>query len=251
VSSRPPTGEYGKSRGEGRAGDGYGASGSLSSSRAVGDLAGHARRRLAIYLRSLFRALKRERVIFRNPARNLPVGDLKGMPQSVPSDKLAGLLGQASTPLGRLAIALIAVHAVPAGDIRALLTRDVNLARGTLEIRRGLLRHTVYLEELTHHLAAEWLAYRHRRWPASANPHLLVSQKSALDPDHPAVSIELFRGALPKGVTLEGLRQDRILNEAFETADPLKLMRLFGITEGTAMHYVTAAHPERTARLLR
>ncbi|REK86002.1 hypothetical protein DY245_34940 [Streptomyces inhibens] len=30
-----------------------------------------------------------------------------------------------------------------------------------------------------------------------------------------------------------GLRQDRNLNEAFETADPLRLMRLFGISEQT------------------
>ncbi|GEC02349.1 hypothetical protein SSP24_00040 [Streptomyces spinoverrucosus] len=41
------------------------------------------------------------------------------------------------------------------------------------------------------------------------------------------------------------------INEAAETADLLRLMRLFGITEKTAMHYVTAAHPERTAKLLR
>ncbi|MFK4222945.1 hypothetical protein [Streptomyces sp. NPDC019890] len=39
------------------------------------------------------------------------------------------------------------------------------------------------------------------------------------------------------------------LNEAFETADPLKLMRLFGISEKAAMHYVAAAYPERTAKL--
>lgn len=39
-----------------------------------------------------------------------------------------------------------------------------------------------------------------------------------------------------------------MLDEAFATGDPLKLMRLFGITERTAMRYVTAAHPERTAK---
>ncbi|QUW85719.1 hypothetical protein SMIR_42560 (plasmid) [Streptomyces mirabilis] len=49
----------------------------------------------------------------------------------------------------------------------------------------------------------------------------------------------------------DGLRRDRILNEAFETGDPLKLMRLFGITEKTAMHSVGSAHPERTAKLQR
>ncbi|MGW7195638.1 hypothetical protein [Streptomyces chryseus] len=37
---------------------------------------------------------------------------------------------------------------------------------------------------------------------------------------------------------------DRILNEGAEGADPLRLMRLFGITEQSAMRYITAAHPE-------
>ena len=140
---------------------------------------------------------------------------------------------------------------MPGHDIRTILTTDLNLARGTLEIRRGLLRHTLYLEEFTHRLAMEWLTYRHRRWPASANPYLLVNQRSALDPDHPTVSIGLLRLALPPGLTLDGLRQDRILNEALENAAPLKLIRLFGITEQTAMHYVGVAHPERTAKLPR
>ncbi|WSG29072.1 hypothetical protein OHB30_48485 [Streptomyces europaeiscabiei] len=85
-------------------------------------------------------------------------------------------------------------------------------SRGTLEVQRGLLRHTLYLEELTHQLAADWTTYRHLRWPASANPHLLVSQKTAVDPDHPAVNIGTLRAALPKGLTLASLRQDRILN---------------------------------------
>ncbi|MEY9988005.1 hypothetical protein ABIE67_000037 [Streptomyces sp. V4I8] len=219
--------------------------------KAVNGLSGHARRQLAICLRSLFNALKRERVIFLDPTRHLPVGDLTGVPWSVPSDVLASLLDRVTTPLGRLVIALVAVHAVPGNDIRTVRTTNLSLARGTLEIHRGLLRHTVYLEEFTHQMATEWLTYRHRRWPASTNPHLLVSQKTALDPDQPAVSIGLLQGVLPKGVTLEGLRQDRILNEAFENADPLKLMRLFGITEQTAMRYVAAAHPERTAKLPR
>ncbi|MEU0970986.1 hypothetical protein ABZ357_38340 [Streptomyces sp. NPDC005917] len=47
-----------------------------------------------------------------------------------------------------LAITLAAVHAVPGHDIRTILTTDLDLARGTIEIRRGLLRHTLYLEEL-------------------------------------------------------------------------------------------------------
>ncbi|MFJ8390854.1 hypothetical protein ACIQ9Q_41510 [Streptomyces sp. NPDC094438] len=107
-----------------------------------------------------------------------------------------------------------------------------------------MLRHTLYLEELTHQLAADWTACRHQRWPTSANPHLLVSQKTAVDPDHPAVSIGLLRGALCRGLTLSGLRPGRILNEASESAAPLRLMRLLGITEQTAIRYVAAAHPD-------
>ncbi|MEV7123923.1 hypothetical protein [Kitasatospora griseola] len=218
---------------------------------AVENLSGQARRQVAIALRSLFRTLKRQRVVFRDPARHLPVGDLTGVPKSVPGDLLAGVLDHAATPLGRLTVALAAVHAISGDDISTILTADVDLARGTLEVRRGLLRHTLYLEEFTHRLASEWMVYRHRRWPASTNPHLLVSQKTALDPDRPPVSIGTLRLVLPTGVTLDSLRQDRILNEAFESADPLKLMRLFGITEKTAMRYVGAAHPERTAKLPR
>ncbi|MEV7245165.1 hypothetical protein AB0N92_28540 [Streptomyces sp. NPDC093248] len=218
---------------------------------AVDDLTGSARRQLAISLRSLFKALRQEGVVFRDPTRNLPVGDLKGIPKSVPSDLLATLLDRATTPLGRLVVALTAVHALPGHEMPTLLTCDLNLAHGTLEARRGLLRHTLYIEEFTHGLAAEWLTYRHRRWPASTNPHLLVSQRTALDPDHPPVSMTMLHRHLPKGFALDGLRQDRILNEAFETGDPLKLMRLFGITEKTAMHYVGVAHPEKTSQLPR
>ncbi|UFQ99736.1 hypothetical protein KBP30_41510 [Streptomyces sp. Go40/10] len=216
---------------------------------AVEGLSGYARRGLAVALRSLFRALKRERMVFRNPGRNLPVGDLKGIPKSLPSDVLMGLLDKATTPLGRLVIALSSIHALPGHEIRRLRTTGLDLSRGKLEVQRGLLRHTLYLEELSHQLASDWTTYRHLRWPASANPHLLVSQKTAVDADHPAVSIGTLRAALPKGLTLDGLRQDRILNEAFESADPLKLIRLFGITEQTALRYVSAAHPERTTKL--
>ncbi|MGA5418085.1 hypothetical protein [Streptomyces pseudogriseolus] len=164
---------------------------------------------------------------------------------------MAGLMDQAKTPLSRLVIALVAIHALPGEELRTIRTTDLNLARSALEVRRGMLRHTLYLEESTHRVACDWLVYRHHRWPASTNPYLLVSQKTALDQDHPVVSRTLLRRSLPKDVTLVGLRQDRILNEAFTAGDPLKLMRLFGITAQTAMCYVAAAYPERTPRLPR
>jgi hypothetical protein len=49
----------------------------------------------------------------------------------------------------------------------------------------------------------------------------------------------------PLGVHPVRLRQDRILDEARHTADPVHLIRVFGITESTAINYVHAAHPGR------
>ncbi|GHE67134.1 hypothetical protein GCM10017771_90900 [Streptomyces capitiformicae] len=46
----------------------------------------------------------------------------------------------------------------------------------------------------------------------------------------------LFRST---GLTMPTLRQDRIRDEAFEVDDPLRLMRLFGISSHTAMRYIT------------
>ncbi|MGW2564146.1 hypothetical protein ACWCXB_34015 [Streptomyces sp. NPDC001514] len=188
---------------------------------AVADRHGAPGRHLAVCLRSLFRALRQERIVFRDPTRDLVVGGVGGLPKSAPSDVLAGLLAQVKTAFGCLVIALVAVHALPGHEVRTLLTEDLDLSRGTLQVRRGPLRHTMYLEEFTHQLAADWLTHRHRRWPASTNPHLLVSQRSALDQERPPVSIETVRMVFPKGVTMDGLRQDRILDEAFDKADPL------------------------------
>lgn len=58
-----------------------------------------------------------------------------------------------------------------------------------------------------------------------------------------AISL-IFR---PLGLNPSKLRQDRILDEARHTADPVHLMRVFGITARTAMRYVSTAHPERQA----
>jgi hypothetical protein len=47
------------------------------------------------------------------------------------------------------------------------------------------------------------------------------------------------------GLTPSKVRQDRILDEARQTADPVHLMHVFGLTAHPAMKYVQAAHPER------
>jgi hypothetical protein len=102
---------------------------------------------------------------------------------------------------------------------------DLDLASATLTIRRGLQRRVICLDEVTAALASQWLRYRHQRSPVG-----------------PTMIRAMFE---PLGVRPDRLRQDRILDEARHTADPVHLVRVFGITESTAINYVHAAHPGR------
>jgi len=199
-----------------------------------------------VALRSLFRALRQERLIFRDPTRGISLPAAARLPQPLPASRVAGLLNRASGPAARLAVALIAIHAVAEADLVRLQTADLDLASGTPTMRRGHQRRIIYLDEITAALASRWLRHRHQRWPGSRNPHLLVNQQTAADtsPVGPTMIWNMFE---PHGVRPVRLRQDRILDEARHTADPVHLVRVFGITESTAMHYVYAAHPGRQA----
>ncbi|WP_461091689.1 hypothetical protein [Streptomyces incanus] len=100
-------------------------------------------------LRSLFRALKRERVVFRDPARNVSATYVKNAPRRIPSDRLAGLLDRAPTAMAKAAVALVAIHALGSTEIRRLQLTDLNRSVGRLITHRRSDRHTVYLDELT------------------------------------------------------------------------------------------------------
>lgn len=88
--------------------------------------------------------------------------------------------------------------------------------------------------------------------PATADPHLLVSRQTAADTTNSPVSRvvieQVFR---PLGFTASKLRQDPLLDEARQTADPAGMIRVFGISAATAMRYIATAHPERRSALLR
>ncbi|MFJ9371405.1 hypothetical protein ACIRRA_44380 [Nocardia sp. NPDC101769] len=213
---------------------------------------GNAARSIHIELRNVFRALRHERVIFRDPTRGLTFPAISTVPAVVGSDRLRGLIDHTDGAFARLVIALVAVHALPTCDLRRLLLDDLDLARGRLIVRRPGRVHTVWLDTLTHQLAGQWLAERHRRWPASTNPHLLINQQTAFHTQHPPIGVSMpQRVFATHGLAVGQVRQDRILDEAHHSADPLHLMRLFGISDSTAMRYVTAAHPERTSALPR
>lgn len=214
---------------------------------AIASRQGNPARAIHIVLRSLFRALRQERLIFRDPTRGLVFSAVPKLPPSVPSDLLPALLERATTPAQRLVVLLIAVHALPGYEITALDLRDLDLSAGRLTVRRSNGPHVIWLDPTTHQAADDWLRDRHRRWPHSANRHLLVNTHTAMDTRHPPITGLFPRLFSSLSLTMQQVRQDRILYEARQTADPVHLMRLFGIGDGTAMRYITAAHPERSA----
>ncbi|GGN34055.1 site-specific integrase [Streptomyces fuscichromogenes] len=209
---------------------------------------GEAVKSLATALRSLFRALKRERLIFRDPARAVSLTAVVVLPRPLADDMLRGALDRLPRVRDRLSFVLAAVHALSTHDQRHLLLDDLDHSRATLLVRRtGKPVHIVYLDELTYRLARQWLAERYRRWPATTNPYLLVTTRTATDDTQPPVSIQAINKPLRAHDHQTGrLRVDRILNEAQHTDDPLHIIRLFGLSPRTAMKYIHAAHPHRS-----
>lgn len=164
------------------------------------------------------------------------------MPRAIPSDKITGMLDKVPSAFGKLCVALVAIHAARPLALRSLLISDLDRAHGQLKVGTRL----IYLDELTLLLIADWLRDRHQRWPLSANPHLLVTRRTAMHAGRPPINKfavqYYFRFT---GLTAQKIWSDRILDEAHEAKDPLHLMHVFGLSATTAVKYVQAAHPER------
>ncbi|MDX6332357.1 MAG: hypothetical protein QOI83_4740 [Streptomycetaceae bacterium] len=197
----------------------------------------------------MFRALKRERLIFRDPARTVALAVARHLPAPLPSDRLRGLLNKVPGVRDKLIVALTAVHALTMLQIRRLRLEDLDRARGQLRVRRtGRLDHVVYLDDLTMDLMTTWIIERVERWPDCTNPYLIVSRQTAVDDLHPKVSQEVAKTPFERaGISADKLRQDRLFDKARETADPVRLMRVFGLCSATATRYVAAAHPDKKA----
>ena len=203
-------------------------------------LSGPTRRLVLAVMRSLFKTLKTQRVIFTNPTAGLKLHREPPPPAlSLDPSRRAGLLEQLHRPDGRLVVLLAGVHALRPHQIRMLTLDDVDLAGGTLLVGgRSRRLDILTLEELR-----AWLELRRARWPASANPYLLVNQSTAggLTPVTRGYVQEVFQRL---GLTAEDLRVDRLLAEVQATGgDPLKLTRLFGISDPTAIRYCLELDP--------
>jgi hypothetical protein len=176
------------------------------------------------------------------------VADVEALPAPLPSDRLTGLLERTNQPAMRLIIALVAIHALTRHEVRHLRLDDLDLAHGRLTVRRNGVNHVVYLDPTTYQLTRHWLQERRRRWSRTTNPYLQVNAHTAPDKRHPPNgAISISRPLQQLGLGTRQLRTDRILNEARHSADPVSLIRIFGITVTTAMRYLRAAHPERAS----
>ena len=201
-------------------------------------LSGSRRRQTLTALRSLFGHCKKTGRIFRDPTRGVHDGQRPLiLIQPLQPAEIDQATAAAVTPAARLAVALAAVHAARPKTIRELHLGDIDLGNRRLVIA-GRARP---LDDLTRRLLLAWLQHRGRRWPGTANPHLIINQQTAMTTR--AVSenwlTEDCRGLT---ATLERLRVDRQLEEALtHGADPLHLAAVFGIDDTTAIKYATIA----------
>ncbi|MGP8001940.1 MAG: hypothetical protein ACLPKI_32165 [Streptosporangiaceae bacterium] len=205
---------------------------------ATGLLSGSRRRQTLTALRSLFGHCKKTGRIFRDPASGVHDGQRPLiLIQPLQPAQIDQATAAAVTPAARLAVALAAVHAARPKTTRELHLGDVDLGNRRLVIT-GRARP---LDDLTRRLLLAWLQHRRRRWPSTANPHLIINQQTAMTTR--AVSenwlTESCRGLT---ATLERLRVDRQLEEALtHGADPLHLAAVFGIDDTTAIRYAAIA----------
>ena len=84
------------------------------------------------------------------------------------------------------------------------------------------------LDRLTAGQLRTWLQARHARWPATANPHLLINLSTAggLEPVGRGF---IHAAAYGLGITAQDLRADRLHDEAQASGgDPLRLRTCSG-----------------------
>ncbi|MFF3228893.1 hypothetical protein ACFYV7_39315 [Nocardia suismassiliense] len=179
-------------------------------------------------LRSLFKVLKSRRMVFSNPITHFRTGRPETrIPLPIDVRQLKDAL-TSQNPARAVLAALIAFHALRNNQLRSLLLTDIRDGRLHLPDRTILLAPPVR-ERLT-----AWLDHRERRWPATANPHLILNKKTAVRSS--AVSHTWINTTL--GMTSQSIREDRILHEAIATdGDVRRLCDLFGLSVQGAERY--------------
>lgn len=196
-------------------------------------------------LRSLFRVLKAQRLVFANPTHRVRAGSPSTSTPSGLSSQALLRLGEAAErdPELRVVLALIGVHAIRPHEVRRLLLDQIDLPNRRLDVD-GTHR---FLDPFTAEALTEYVDYRHCRWTHTSNPHLLVNQRTSHE-QCPVSNRWLDRLLRDLPATLRQLRTDRILEEARATGgDPLHLATMFGLTGRHALRYARTIHLDDAA----
>ena len=194
--------------------------------------------------RSIFSALTREGLIPTDPTRRIQFRGVQHFPVGLPDDAVRGLLDRAQSSMARAMVALTAIHGASRSELLNLKVGDVDLACA----RVTTPKRVIYLDSLTMDALSNWLAARSDSWPMSRNPHVFMSRNSAFTPENKPISSATIHSVFRSvGTTCRALRTDRVLYEARVTEDPVWLMRQFGLSVGSAMSYISAAHPEKAS----
>ena len=181
--------------------------------------------------------LKKNGVVFRDPAEP-PQGrpDRYAIFQPLLPGQIDQAVEAATTPHARVFVALAACGR-PRGPRRSAPSSSATPTWATA----GCHRRADPAAGRPHLPGAARLAhYRQARWPNTANPHLLISRRTA--PGTGPVSHAWLRSLRGLPATLDRLRIDRQLEEALTCgADPLHLAVVFGLKDTTAVRYAASA----------
>lgn len=192
-------------------------------------------------LRDLFTVLKTQRLVFTNPTHHVHAAGLTPTTPTPLNPQALHTLGQAARtdPALQAVLALTGVRALHPHQVRHLKLDEIDLPNRRLTVAGT----RAPLDPFTTESIATYLRYRHDRWPQTANPHLLLTRRTAHERGPVSASwLQARLHDLP--ATLRQLREDRILEEARATGgDPLHLAAMFGLTAKPALRYAQTLHP--------
>lgn len=197
-------------------------------------LEGWDRPNILVGMRSLFRTLKANRLIFADPSARFSMeAPSRRPPLAIDPEVRSSLLELIRQPDHRLIVLLAGVHALSCKQIVSLRVDDVDLAGNRFFVNA----HPRPLDAVTRDHLVAWLDFRRATWPHTANPHLLVTSRSAARIG-PAGQTYVKTAVAGLPVTLSGLRADRLVCEALDSGgDPLRIALMFGMSAEAATGY--------------
>ncbi|WP_327714038.1 hypothetical protein OG381_00340 [Streptomyces sp. NBC_00490] len=188
-------------------------------------------------LRSLFHLLKQDHVLFADPTYRMRLGyHPPREPLPVDTAAIKALLDQ-SNPARAAVASLVAFHGLSTSQVRNLQLVDVSAGWLQLDDRK------IPLAPPVRERIAAYLDHRTTTWPNTANPHLFINRRSAMETRN--VGIRWIKLLLGPGVSCRSIREDRILAEAMASrGDAKRLHDMFGLSINASLRYTGVVdHP--------